>query len=490
MERVGRQHPLRLLSYTTRYFWLLIIPLVRSLYSLSFEFDAFKVWIRGAWLDLLVLAAIICFAWIRWLSVWFSFDDEKIVLRRGVYLNIEDTVFYSRITTISIKQNVLYRLLGASKVYIATNAGTFDSADVTITMNRGDADRLYEAIKGSRQKSLNYSISPNKLRLLLFSLLFSSTLSGVLIIVALLLETGEVFDREVEARILFDTLTEAVNRVATYVPPIISLIIIVLVGAWTLSFTSNIISFWGFVLTKCADSLYVKSGIIAKNRHILLRSKINYIDLKQSFLSKVFNVSSLHANCSGYGSTGRNELSVILPITTRKEINGAIKEVFPDYPRPKTELRSDPRSYGGFYFWPIIFALLPAAGFVGIYFLLPSWYVVAYPAVAITVIPAIWLAMCKTLSMFITGIGFQNGYMTLRYSRLFTFHTIIAPKDRITKVIIRQSPLQRMGGSCSVMIYTSSDAKTMHYIYGLRLDKALAFFEKNGIDMYYSEKPR
>lgn len=490
MERYGRQHFVRLFSYTTRYFWLLIIPLIRSLYSMSFEFNAFYVWLRGAWLDLLVLAAILCFAWIRWLSVWFSFDNEKIVLKKGVYLNVEDTVYYSQITTLSIKQGFLYRLLGASKVYIATNAGVFDRADVTITMRRGDANRFYSAVKGSRPKSLNYSISPNKLRLLLFSLLFSSTLSGVLIIIALLIETGQIFDREIEARIFLNTLTEAVNRIAIYVPPIISVIILVIAGAWVLSFVSNLVMFWGFVLTKCSDSLYVKSGIWAKNRHIMLRSKINYIDIKQSFTSKVFNVSSLHANCSGYGSAGRDEMTVVLPITTRKEVNGAIKEVFPEYPRPKIELKSNPRSYPGFYFWAIVMAIIPVAGFLLIYFFLPSWYAVAYPAVAITLIPAIWLALCKTLSMFITGVGMSDGYITMRYSKMFTFHTIVAPKDRIAKVIIRQSPFQRMGGACSVMIYTSSDKKVKHYIYGLRLDKALAFFERNGFDLYFSENPR
>lgn len=488
MDRVGRQHFIRLFSYTTRYFWLLIIPLIRSLYSLTFRIDALRVWLRGAWLDLLVLAAILCFAWIRWLSVWFSFDGEKIVLHKGVYINSEDTVFYSQITTLSIKQGFLYRLLGASTVYIATNAGVFDRADVTITMRKQDADRFYSAVKGSRQKSLNYSILPNKLRLILFSILFSSALSGVLIIIALLLETGEVFDREVEARLFIDTLSEAVNAVALYVPPIISLIITVLAGAWVLSFSFNLFMFWDFSLTKCSDSLYVKSGIWAKNRHILLRSKINYIDIKQSFLSKVFNVSSLHANCSGYGSRGRDEMTVILPITTRKEVNGAIKEVFPEYPKPKIELKSHPRTYPGFYFPALMLALLPAAGYAAAYFLLPDWYIVAYPAISITVLPAIWLALCKTLSMFITGIGVSGEYMTLRYSRLFTFHTVVTPVDRIAKVVLRQSPFQKIGGTCSVKIYTSSDSKSVHYIYGLRLDRALAFFDKNGIDLYCEVK--
>lgn len=489
-ETFGRQHPIRLLSYTTRYFWLLLIPLARSLYSLSFRLDAFRVWLRGAWLDLLVLLVIVCFAWLRWLCVRFSFDGEKIVLARGLYVTVEDTVYYSQITTLSIRQGFFYRLLGACTVSIATNAGIFDRADVTIVMRRASANKLYAAVRGSRKKSLNYSVSPNKLRLILFSLLFSSALSGVLIIVALLIETGQVFDRELEARILLDTLTEAVNRAAIYVPPIISLIIIVIVGGWALSFVSNLFMFWGFVLTKCADSLYVKCGIWTKSRHIILRERINYIDLKQSFLSKVFNVSSLHVNCAGYGSAGRDEMTVVLPITTRKEINGAIQEVFPEYPRPKIELKTDPRSYGGFYTHPIIWAVAPACGFLFVYFFLPRWYALLYPAMAITLIPAIWLAICRTLSMFITGIGMNDGYVTLRYSSLFTFHTVIAPKEKIAKVYIRQSPFQRISGSCTAFVYTTSDKKTRHKIYGLKLARALEWFDRNGFDLYYTENPK
>ena len=486
----ARQHPLRFLSYTTRYFWLLIIPLARSLYSLTFEFNAFKVWLRGAWLDLLVLGAILAFAYIRWLSVWFSFDDEKIILRRGVFLTSEDRVYYSNISTISITQNFLYRLLGASTVYIGTNSGKTDRADLTVIMRRGDADRLYLAVKGSRQKSLNYSILPNKLRLIIFSLFFSSALSGVVIIVALLWETGDILDREVEARLILDTLTEAAQRVSVFVPPVITIISIVIISAWALSFISNLFVFWGFVLTKCSDSVYVKSGVITKNRHILRRDRINYIDLKQSFLSKVFNVSSLHVSCSGYGSRGRDELSVVLPITTRKEINGAIKEVFPEYPKPKIELKTHPRSYMSFYLHPIIFTALPLLAFGVFYYFLPTWYAVAYPAFAIFLFPALWLAICRTLSMFTTGFGFSDGFMTMRYSRIYTFHTVIVPKDRITKVIIRQSPFQRLGGSCTVIVRTTSEQSPKHLMRGLPLKRALDLFAANGFELYYSESPK
>lgn len=486
-ERSGQQHFIKLFSYTTRYFWLLIIPLIRSLYSLTFTVDALKVWLKGTWLDLIVLAAIIAFAWLRLISVTFKFNGERIIVRKGIFAISENTVFYSELSTFSIKQNLLYKAFGASKVYIATYAGAFDDADITLVMKTSDADRLYACIKNTKVKSLNYSISPNKPRLFTFSLIASSTLSGAIVALALIVETSQMFDREVEARLILDTLSEAANRLSKIVPPAAAGISIVIGLGWLISFITNIFYFWDYIITKCPDTLYIKSGLIAKNRHIIDLNRVNYIDLKQNFIAKVFNISSLHCYCSGYGSTGRGELSVVMPITTANEIGNTLSEVFPQYPHPKIKLKSSAKSYGGFYFWPVIFALVPLAAYIAVSIFLPDWKNVAETALIIGEIPAIWLAIVKTLSMFTTGIGIENGYVTMRYSRLYQFHTVIAPMDRITEIVIRQSPPQYLSGLCTAIIYSASDSKIKHYIYGLDLQKALEFFDRNGFDLYFQE---
>lgn len=488
-ERSGQQHPIKLFSYTTRYFWLLIIPIVRSLYSLTLSVDALKTWLRGTWLDLVVVAIILCFAWLRWTCVYFHFDNERIVIKKGLFVSTEDTVYYSEISTLSIKQNLFYRMLRACKVYIATNAGIFDKADITLTMKKSDADRLYACMKSSRTKSLNYSISPNKLSLIIFSLLASSTLSGAAVALAFILETSQVFDREVEARLILDTLNEFTNRLAKIIPPIAAGVSIVIIAGWLISFVTNIFYFWDYILTKCSDSLYIKSGLIAKNRHIISLGRVNYIDLKQNFVSKLFKISSLHCHCSGYGSTGRKELSVVMPITTSKEINGTLKEVFPEYPHPRTDLRSDIKSYKGFYFLPIVFGIVPLAALLAVDIFLPEWYTVALTASMIAEIPAAWLAVVRTLSLFTTGIAVTDEYVVMRYSHFYTFHTVMAPKDKITKIVIRQTVFQHFSGMCSIIIYTASDSTSKHYIYGLRLSKALELLESNGFDLYFNENP-
>lgn len=488
-ERCGQQHFIKLFSYTTRYFWLLIIPVVRSLYSLSFSVDAFKIWLKGTWLDLIVLAAILAFAWLRLISVSFKFNDSRIIVKRGIFVIAEDIVNYSEISTFSIKQNLIYKLFGAAKVYIATNAGIFDKADITLVMKQSDADKLYVSMKNARVRSLNYSISPNKLRLFIFSILSSSTLSGMLVALALIVETSQVFDREIEARLILDTLSEVANRLAKIVPPLAAAASLIIAFSWLLSFITNVFYFWDYVLTKCPDTIYIKSGLLAKNRHIISLKRVNFIDLKQNFASKIFRISSLHCHCSGYGSTGRSELSVVMPITTAGEINSTISEVFPEYPHPKTQLKPAFSSYGGFYFWPMVFALLPLGLFFLADYFFPAWHSVAVTAVMIGEIPSVWLAIAKTLAIFTTGIGMKDGYLTMRYSRVYTFHTVIAPIDKITKVIVRQAPPQIVNKTCTVIIYTASDAKVKHRIYGLDIDKALKFFDDNGFDLYFNENP-
>lgn len=489
VERSGQQHFIKLFSYTTRYFWLLIIPVIRSLYSLSFSVDAFRIWLQGTWLDLIVLGAILAFAWLRLISVSFRFNDSRIIVKRGIIVTAEDIVNYSEISTFSIKQNLIYKLFGAVKVYIATNAGIFDKADITLVMKRSDADKLYLSIKGARVKSLNYSISPNKLRLFIFSILSSSTLSGMLVALALIVETSRVFDREVEARIILDTLSEYANRLAQIVPPLAAAASIIIAISWLISFITNVFYFWDYVLTKCPDSIYIKSGLFAKNRHIISLKRVNYIDLKQNFLAKLLRISSLHCHCSGYGSTGRSELSVVMPITTSGEIASTIGEVFPEYPHPKVQLKSSLASYGGFYFWPLVFALLPLGVYLPVDYFFPEWHSVAVTAVMIGEIPSIWLAIAKTLALFTTGIGMTDGYLTMKYSKVYSFHTVIAPAEKITKVVIRQAPPQTINNTCTAIIYTASDAKVRHRIYGLDIDKALKFFDDNGFDLYFSENP-
>ncbi len=497
-ERTVKQHPLKLFSYTTNYFWLLIIPLVRSLYSISLDVDSLRVWLMGTWMDLLVIGAILIFAWRRWDHVYVKFDDRRISVTKGKMYSTCDVIYYDTISSLSVNQSLFLKLFGACTVTIGTNAEALSRAqdDISLTLRKSDADRLYARVKKSRAKSLRYSVTPNKFRLILYSFISSSTLSGTVVILAFLYETSRMFDREVEAQLIMDTLSDVVNRASAFVSPVVAGVSVVLIIGWVVSFITNIFYFWGFSLTRCSDSLYIKSGLIERNRHILSLDRINSVDLRQNLISKILRISSLHCDCAGYGETGRAETSVVMPIATEREVNSTVVEIFPNIPsesvyhKPKLDLKPTFQSYWMFYYAPVTLAILPLVAYFVLFVIFPSWRSVIRVGVLVAEIPAIWLTIVKTLAIFKTGIavnGVADGdiYITMRYSSFYTFHTVVVPKDRIVKVMIRQTYLQHLTGNCSAVIYTSSRGTSKHVITGLRLSRTLAFFEKNGVDLYF-----
>lgn len=492
-ERTVKQHPLKLFSYTTNYFWLLIFPIIRSLYSISLDVNSLRVWLAGTWMDLLVIAAILIFAWRRWEHVYVKFDDTKISVTKGKIYSTCDIIYYDTISSLSVNQTLFLKLFGAYTVTVGTNAGAISRAqdDISLTLRKSDADRLYARVKKSRAKSLRYSVTPNKFSLILYSFISSSTLSGTVVILAFLYETSRMFDREVEAQLIMDTLSDFVNRISVYVSPVVAGVSVVIAVGWLVSFMTNIFNFWDFSLTRCSDSLYIKSGLIERNRHILSLDKINSVDLRQNLISKLLRISSLHCDCAGYGETGRAETSVVMPIATEREINSTVAEIFPSIPsesvyhKPKLDLKPTFQSYWMFYYAPIILALLPLTAFFVLFAIFPSWRSVIRVGVIVAEVPAIWLTIVKTLAIFKTGIAVNGDYVTMRYSKFYTFHTTVVPKDRIVKVVIRQTYLQNLTGNCSAVIYTSSRGTSKHVITGLRLNRTLGFFEKNGVDLYF-----
>lgn len=486
----ARQHPVKLFSYTTKYFWLLLFPLARSLYTIIFDPDAWAQWLEGAWFDILALLLIFLFAWVRWSTVYFEIKSDRITSTKGIIAKHTNTVLYSEISTLSITQGFLYRLLGACKVQIGTNGGFLDKADVTIVMKKSDADKLYDSVRFLKIKSLLYSVSPNRLRLWVFSLLFSSTLSGAVLAVATVLQTSKIVSQEIDEKFILDTITEAVNKVSLYLPPIAAGVAIFVGSAWLLSFISNIFSFWNHVITKSKDSIYIKSGLGVKNLHIISLKKVNAIELRQNLFSKLCRVSSMNLSVCGFGSKSRVESDVLLPITTNREIRGTIKEIFPEYPRPKIQLSFNKRASLGLFTLPLIYALVPPLILWVLYIFFPEWYIIAAPAVFYAELPAIWLAVVRAFSIFSTGIGFEKNYIVLKYSKLYSFRTVIAPKDKITKILIRQTPFQVASGNCTLKIYTASDSSRVHKIYGLRLDRTLNLLDQNGFDMYDYETPQ
>ena len=103
-----RQHPIKIISYTSKTMWLLLIPLVKYLIALRFDV---RSWLVTNWVDIVAISAILGFAFLRWVFIYFEIDDKSITSHTGFFGLAATMVKFENVTTVSSHQGYypLYR---------------------------------------------------------------------------------------------------------------------------------------------------------------------------------------------------------------------------------------------------------------------------------------------------------------------------------------------------------------------------------------------
>lgn len=468
-----RQHPVKILSYTTKSFWLILIPLARDLFASRYTLSS---WLYGSWLSILTVAAIFSFALLRWLTVTYSIEDDCIISSSGFFGILESKISYTRLSCVSARQGPILRLFRASTVYLAT-AGN-DKA-VKLTMSKQGTERLFEHILSGGIPSTRYRFVPKNSQLVVFSLLFSSSLSGIIILITALTQAKRVLGDDIRSLLTssVNRLSEQAQKLLSGIPPVLTAIIAIVVVLKALSFAANLFRHLNFSTTRLGDKLFVESGFISKRMHILSRENIVFCDIHQSIIMKLAGLCSIRIFCSGYGRKNR-ELSVLIPITSKERIKSSVKLLLPQMKSVKKQLSPAKSSFMSFVLFPAAASLLIAVAVILLrgrfravmwLFLIPSYAVAK-------------LFVVRILSVFTSGIGQTSSLFRLDYSKGFHFHTVIVPASKISAVTVRQSPLQKISGKCTLYVTLCSPTNRRHKLCGMNMYDALAILRRGFVN--------
>lgn len=84
-----RMHPINILENISGYFWLLLFPLVRGLFSFR---GGILIWLSGVWFDLLILTAILGLAFLRWWLAGYELTENGVRIVNGILIRRDYTV--------------------------------------------------------------------------------------------------------------------------------------------------------------------------------------------------------------------------------------------------------------------------------------------------------------------------------------------------------------------------------------------------------------
>lgn len=468
-----RQHKISILKYVKGKIWLLILPLLRGLLSEKMDLNG---WIKNAYMDIIVILFLITYAVLRWWSVQYEIFKKGIYVKSGIVFRQETFIPYEAISCVTAYSFFLARPFRAVRISVDS-----ESKSVSKKHNPNDFELYLSETEYSllcnyipyKNSNIKISYKASKRELVFFSLLFSSALSGIIFIGTTLIQGSRIAGRSVE-----ENLTEFVNEVGEAsekifggaVPVSVALTLLLAAG-WMISFIKNLLRHMCFRLKRCGKKIIVENGVFSSWKYYVNYSRINYADLQQNMLMKICKVMSLHVSCTGYGKN-KNELPVLVPVTGERRVMSTIRTMLPDFTQSNILIRPAARSIVSYVLLPAAAVLLiPIAGVVLREFF-HEWEEIIIFLTIMGEIPSIYLLAVKNLAHFVTGIGAGHKNLTLKYCRMYDFHTVIVPKERIAYVKIRRTLFQRASGCCDMVFYTCGERVRAHKIKGIKYVEA------------------
>lgn len=475
------EHPLRILRYSAKNIWLLIFPLLRGVKTVRLDADRFYQWVKGAWFDIAVIGIIIVFGYIRWHFSGIELTDNEVIRWEGITAKIKTTIPYKSVSSVTVEKPVYLIPLRAVKISCDTSAGMYRSADMKIMVNRKFCEDFLSRVPDVNQKNKLQDIpETTPLSVLLFSMFFSSGLSGTVYIATFFMKGGDIARDIINVSLdrITQTTEKITDRLLIHIPSAAVFAGAFFIAAWIVSFLVNFLRYAGFEVDGDEYCLKIFCGLLNRREYRITPAHINYTDLRQNLIMKLSGAVAVNISCAGYGSA-KNHLPVLLPVKKEENLGNALEKI-----GVFSGVRNDfkPKSNGLMsYIWqPVILSLLVFPVHIFIKRFIPEVSELSFFFAVMLEIPLVWFIAVKVTAFFTSGISVYDDKIMVRCSRMTGFHTVVAERNKLVKFEIQQVVFQKISGKCSVILWFGGEERSHFKVKAMRVEDVRKISEMLG----------
>ncbi len=461
-----KAHPINIIESTPKFFLLLIFPLLRGLFALRGDVIS---WLKGSWLDILVILAIFALSFANWYFLRFSVTDSGLLIEKGFIFRRTTYIAFSQISAVTKERPFLLTPFKICRVFVDTDGGNLRKSDFKITLSDKDAKVLTHLLRADLKQDISspkYYV-PSSLYVLVLSFVTSNSLSGILFLATLIKQTGDFLGQDIGS-IIATRLTNIVQFLAFGIPTTTAILAYVVLAGFLLSFIRSALRHYGFNAIRTQNILSIGNGLFTKREYSIAISKVNFIEIRQNLITKFLKLYSVFIHCAGYGKQ-RGEMSVIIPAERKSKAKDNLDTFFPEIPLCKKEIAPRPITISKFFIPPCALIL----SFLVIFYILrlafPNSDTLFFLSIMVQVPSVIWLVV-KIVAFFHTGAGANDDVITFYYTYSFNIFTKSIPRSKISKIVIKQTPLQKMVNCCSLVIYPYAEGKRHFTVINLNCD--------------------
>ncbi len=474
---IYREHRLRILRYSAKSIWLLIFPLLRGIHVSRFDADRIYSWIKGAWFDIAILAVILLFGLLKWRCSRIIITNEKIVHIEGIFFESRRVIPLKNVSSFTVEAPFYLRPFRAQRVFLSTNGGAGERR-MRLIVGEPEVCAIRESVEKNSEKSCTgYEYYPGAVLLVLYSLFFSSSLTGAVYIALFMFRGGEIA-RELTAvsfdRIAYET-TKLTGLFIRSIPYATVLVGSLFLSAWVISFIVNFSRYYGFRLCREAGRTEILCGLSVLRKTEIRNDRICYAELRQTFIMKLAGLYSVNINCGGYPA-GKRRQPVIYPVIKARRMlklnKGSEQKVAPKI----TSLWQ--------YIWKPILSGVSACYLSAL---------LAEKSNELSQFTELFTLMALLFTLWRTIIGavsLLTGYIKTDGERIIIscakgsiFSTVIADKSSLSEVKIKATVFQRLFGKCSISLIFSGKKKNICTIKGVKYKNAERIFKALGYNL-------
>ncbi|MBP0979801.1 MAG: PH domain-containing protein [Oscillospiraceae bacterium] len=456
-------HPVYILISIKKFLFLLIIPLLRGLTYYIINKNIYS-WLKGSWIDITILMIIIFLAVVRWrnFNIYLDeFNKNKLIISSGIFISKKLVIYKKNISNILIKIPFYYRPIGAIKITIFSfNKDKIQTRNQIILTKKN-----FEFLKSNylnyifkNKKNINNISMITTLKTAFLSLVMSDSLAGIIFISTFVSTSSKLLGYKLENE-LYGHFTNITKKLAFGFPPAGAAIAYILIIGWVIAFIRNLIIYINFSFKKHDDKIITYSGILNQQTQYINLNNINYIDIIQNIFTKIINLCSVFINIQDNKKNKKNN-TVIVPVINKNKLEKNINIIFNKNINNINNLKIKPKktSFLSYILFPVILFFIIFIVFSYLSKNYKNWSDFLDFIILMSGIMCFWLLIIKIINFLDCGISYQDNNYIIKYSKIFKFHTVIIPDDKISKIKIKQSFFQKYFKKYDILIYSFSNS--------------------------------
>lgn len=462
-----RPHPITVLLRLRSFLFLIILPVVRGFVS-ALQ-GGLAAWLSGAWFDLLILACMLALSILSWRFTAFGWNEEGFRVTIGLVRRRTVLIPLRSVSTLSVVHSFYLQPFHAAYIRLDTLGGGARNPDIDLVVRLRDGLDLagYHQVRQARTETAPYR--PRLPSLLVWSLMSSNSFVGILFLSTFISQSGKLLGEEF-SHALVGTLHDLALTIAIGIPPAAAAIAIALLAGWFIAFLLVFLRYKNFSVRRRDRQMEVSGGIGTRREYLIDLAQVNYADIRQNILVRIFRLYSLYISAAGFAKS-KNDVAALIPAERGEPFFRLARELLPELEAAKINLRPVRGSFFRYLMPAVsITAALPVL-FVLLIRLFPRWIEFLAFVGLMFLAPAVLFLLTRISALSSAGLGKGENSYTMCYSFRYILHTVVLPNHRVACYEIRQNPFQSRKNACDLVLYSYSERRKTHRCMQLPLDQ-------------------